>query len=200
MNGKNVQDFVVSGATLSGLTRERSFVRTPQHNNHQNKRRSLAFAANSIQHDKAKPAIEIYRPPSKLNLSISSLFVILLNGIDFSSKSYFQDIRSDGASLQNKLNVNAPEFTVSREHAQNTQPLGIFSPNAQFLQHSKSSGNIQQQMQLAAARRHAVQMANLSSPQAILVSHPLQLQQLNMGITNSSSHEVHMNVGHLLYI
>lgn len=69
-NGKNVQDFVVGGAA-SGLTRERSFVRTPQ----QNKRRSLAFnhqPVNSMQHDiaqqlRSKPAIEIYRPPSILN-------------------------------------------------------------------------------------------------------------------------------------
>lgn len=62
LNGKNVHD----SASSSGLTRERSFVRTPQQN-HQNKRRSLAFSSNAMQHDKAKPAIEIYRPPSKLN-------------------------------------------------------------------------------------------------------------------------------------
>lgn len=114
------------------------------------------------------------------------------------------DIRSDGFSSQNKLNVNAPEFTVMNRDAQHTQPLGFFSPNTQFLQHSKSSNNIQQQIQLAAARRQAVQMANLSASQAILVSHPLRLQQLGMGISvpQPSSHavnsisEVHVNVSH----
>lgn len=63
LNGRNVTDGIVGGAASSGITRERSFVRTPQYS-HQNKRRSLAFP-NSMQHDKSKPAIEIYRPPSK---------------------------------------------------------------------------------------------------------------------------------------
>lgn len=86
-NGKNVQDFVVGGAS-SGLTRERSFVRAPQQI-HQNKRRSLAFnhqSVNSMQHDiqqqqqqlRSKPAIEIYRPPSKLNCKILSCFEFVL--------------------------------------------------------------------------------------------------------------------------
>lgn len=52
------------GATSSGLTRERSFVRTPQ----PNKRRSLAseFIVDTLQNQqfRSKPAIEIYRPPS----------------------------------------------------------------------------------------------------------------------------------------
>lgn len=90
------------------------------------------------------------------------------------------DIRSDGISLQNKLNVNAPEFTVNRDisEAQNT-PVGFFSsPNAQFLQHSKSSGNIQHQIQLAVARHHAEQMANINPSRTILVSHPVHIQQL----------------------
>lgn len=64
LNSRNVTDGIVGGPASSGITRERSFVRTPQ-NSHQNKRRSLAFPANSMQHDKSKPAIEIYRPPSK---------------------------------------------------------------------------------------------------------------------------------------
>lgn len=84
-NGKNVQDFVVGGTT-SGLTRERSFIRVPQQV-HQNKRRSLAFnhhSAISMQHDiqqqqqRLKPAIEIYRPPSKLNCKILSCFEFVL--------------------------------------------------------------------------------------------------------------------------
>lgn len=63
----------LSGSAGSGLQRERSFVRTPQ----ASKRRSLAFqsAANefvdTIQNQQlrgSKPAIEIYRPPSKILL------------------------------------------------------------------------------------------------------------------------------------
>lgn len=83
------------------------------------------------------------------------------------------DVRLDGGS--NKLNVNAPEFTINREQS-NVQSFSLFSgKNNQFLQHSKSSGNIQKQMQLAAARRHAVQMANMARP-SILVQNPLQTQ------------------------
>lgn len=51
---------MMSGATPSGLTRERSFVRTPQ----ANKRRSLAYTSETIDTMRTKPAIEIYRPPS----------------------------------------------------------------------------------------------------------------------------------------
>lgn len=174
-NGKIVQDCVAVGATSSGITRERSFIRTPQQS-HQNKRRSLALAAHSTQHDKAKPAIEIYRPPSKLNRTIPLQYVFVLN-VCF---DIFVDIRSDVGPTQNKLNIqlnaNAPEFTVNR----NEMPVGYFSPNAQYLHHSKSSGNIQQQMQIAAARRHAVQMANLSTPQW------LQLQQISHLQSSSS--------------
>lgn len=57
---------MVSNGATSGLTRERSFVRTPQQFQ-QNKRRSLAFNHQSAQQLRAKPAIEIYRPPSKMN-------------------------------------------------------------------------------------------------------------------------------------
>lgn len=57
----------LSGATPSGLTRERSFVRMSQA---ANKRRSLAFqpleTLDTLQNQqlRSKPAIEIYRPPS----------------------------------------------------------------------------------------------------------------------------------------
>lgn len=187
---KMANQMVSNGAT-SGLTRERSFIRTP----HQNKRRSLAFnqqSSNSIQHDvqqqqqqqqmRSKPAIEIYRPPSKLNRKAISCFELLVLIRCF---IIFIDIRSDGNSAQNKLNVNAPEFTVNRE-VQNTQPVGYFSsPNAQYLQHSKSSGNIQHQIQLAVARHHAEQMANINPPPPILVSHPIHLQQLGLGMAQS---------------
>lgn len=58
----------LSGATPSGLTRERSFVRMSQA---ANKRRSLAFQPMSSetlenQQLRSKPAIEIYRPPSNV--------------------------------------------------------------------------------------------------------------------------------------
>lgn len=93
-----------------------------------------------------------------------------------------KDVRSDGVSTINKLNVHAPEFTVNRD-ALNAQSMGMFSANNnQFLQHSKSSGSIQQQMQLAAARRHAVQMANLAGPR-VLVQHPLQIQSVGLRVS-----------------
>lgn len=56
----------------------------------------------------------------------------------------FADIRSDEFSMQNKLNVNAPEFTVNRD----VNTGEFFLPNSHFLQHSKSSGNIRQKFQL----------------------------------------------------
>lgn len=56
------------GATpVTSLTRERSFIRTPNQQKQQNKRRSIAF---NPQHEiqqhqlRIKPAIELYRPPS----------------------------------------------------------------------------------------------------------------------------------------
>lgn len=73
--------------------------------------------------------------------------------------------------------MHAPEFTLNRD-AQAQQGIGLYSANPQFLQHSKSSGNIQQQLQLAAARRHAVQMANLAASRTIFMQHPLHLQQI----------------------
>lgn len=60
----NLQEF--SGTTpVSSLTRERSFIRTPHQQKHQNKRRSLAFN-HQHEHLRIKPAIEIYRPPSEI--------------------------------------------------------------------------------------------------------------------------------------
>lgn len=75
------------GATSSGLTRERSFVRTPQ----PNKRRSLAIQstaneiADSIQNQqlRSKPAIEIYRPPSNDNEENSKIVTHFLNNFFF---------------------------------------------------------------------------------------------------------------------
>lgn len=66
------------------------------------------------------------------------------------------DIRTDGP-FQNKLNVNAPEFKFP-----------------QFIQHSKSSGNIQQQIQ------------------PILFPHPFDM--LNAKVSAPSSERVQTNV------
>lgn len=64
--------------------------------------------------------------------------------------------------------MNAPEFKLKLQYE---QPMNF----PQFLQHSKSSGNIQQQIQLAAAaRRNVVQMTTLHSNQPILISYPLE--------------------------
>lgn len=81
-NGKNVRDYTVGAS--GGLTRERSFVRNnTNQQNHQNKRRSLAFNQQStnITHQqyqdlqqqqlRAKPAMEIYRPPSNLQFNFN---------------------------------------------------------------------------------------------------------------------------------
>lgn len=83
-----------------------------------------------------------------------------------------------------------------------TQTSGSFSRNAQLIQHSKSSGNIHHQIQLTAARRHAIQLTNLSSPQPILVSYPMQ--QFNLGVPhfpmgNSTPNGVEMIVSILHY-
>lgn len=78
--GKNVQqqEYAASGTTSSGITRERSFVRSNSqqnhnfhhHHHHQNKRRSLAFNHDIQQQLRVKPAIEIYRPPSMCDVQI----------------------------------------------------------------------------------------------------------------------------------
>lgn len=56
----------------SGISRERSFVRATHQNAFQNanKRRSLALQQHQSQQQqmRTKPALEIYRPPSKLFL------------------------------------------------------------------------------------------------------------------------------------
>lgn len=147
----------ISNTTGLGLTRERSFVRTQQ----ANKRRSLANEiVDTIQNQqlRTKPAIEIYRPPS-INAKINE--TLYYDEFYLNLNSYRSiDIRSDG-----KLNVNAPEFKL-----QCGQPFNF----PQFIQHSKSSGNIQQQIQLAvAARRHVIQMANSSSNQ--IFSNPYEV-------------------------
>lgn len=83
-NGKN------TAANSSGLSRERSFVRNTNQQNHQNKRRSFAFNQ-QYQHElqqqqlRAKPAMEIYRPPSKSIEYILKKYTFFLNSLIFSS-------------------------------------------------------------------------------------------------------------------
>ncbi|XP_037038768.1 uncharacterized protein LOC119076221 isoform X2 [Bradysia coprophila] len=158
--GFKMHDFS-NGFGSQGIQRERSFVRINNNSNNQqnnaNKRRSLVFQ----QQMRGKPALEIYRPPS-----------------------FYSDVRLDGP--QNKLNVHAQEFTMGREQLQNSRSsIAIYpSHNSALLQHSKSSGNMQQQLQMAAAR-HAVQMAanmNAGGPRTIMVSHPLQLSPIGVAM------------------
>lgn len=106
--------------------------------------------------------------------------------LNFSSEFLFQtiDIRSDG-SFQNKLNVNAPEFKLKYD-----EPITF----PQFIQHSKSSGNIQQQIQLAAARRHATQMLNATSNQPIMFSHPFDVLNAKADERTPLSDRVQTNV------
>lgn len=96
-------------------------------------------------------------------------------------EGFFADVRLDSAA-QNKLNVHAQEFSMN----QNARAMGFFPQSNGPLLHSKSGANMQQQIQELAARRHAVHMANLAantSPRAIIVSHPMQMRQLSMGMT-----------------
>lgn len=80
------------------------------------------------------------------------------------------------------------------DHLQNSRSSIAVFPTHQshhspaMLQHSKSSGNMQQQLQLSAARQHAVQMANISNGQrAILMSHPMALGPIGVGVAMQSS-------------
>lgn len=62
--GFKMHDFS-NGFGSQGIQRERSFVRINNNNNQQNnanKRRSLVFQQQQM---RGKPALEIYRPPSK---------------------------------------------------------------------------------------------------------------------------------------
>lgn len=73
---------------------------------------------------------------------------------------------------------------MSREMPHSRSSLGFFPTNAHLLHHSKSSGNMQQQIQQLAARQ--LHMANLAQQRAILVSHPLQMGQLGVGVSIAS--------------
>ena len=80
----------------------------------------------------------------------------------------------------------------SNDHLQNSRSsMAIYQSHGHgpgILQHSKSSGNMQQQLLQSAARQHAVQMANLGAgPRTILVSHPMQIGHVGVGVAMQSS-------------
>lgn len=98
---------------------------------------------------------------------------------------------------QNKLNVHAQEFTMNRQELQNRNSIGLY-PTGNILQHSKSNTNMQQQQQQMLSRHHAhalQQMANNMNagggggggPRPILVSHPMQIGHLGMGMAVQTS-------------
>uniref|UniRef100_A0A1L8DRX8 Putative mif4g domain-containing protein n=1 Tax=Nyssomyia neivai TaxID=330878 RepID=A0A1L8DRX8_9DIPT len=131
-----------------GIIRERSFVRTPNHQQQMKRRSLMQIQPHQQQQMRMKPALEIYRPPNH---------------------------RIDGLP-QNKLNVHAQEFTMNRS------AVNMFAPQGNNLQHSKSSGNMQQQ-QFGARPHPQMTLNNLTGHRtAILLSHPLQMGQLGMGI------------------
>ncbi|XP_055644902.1 uncharacterized protein LOC129780549 isoform X2 [Toxorhynchites rutilus septentrionalis] len=159
-----------------GISRERSFIRTPSQQN-ANKRRSLAFSQSQAmqhaqqqqqQHMRGKPPMEIYRPPN---------------------------VRLDGLPNQNnKLNVHAPEFQVNmlndnRIPLQSARSLNIYSSS---LQHSKSNASMPLNLH---SRAHQLQLGNIGSPQRgpiMMSNHPMQhvgvqLQSSHMPLVNSPS-------------
>lgn len=106
-----------------------------------------------------------------------------MRSIRIIEEGFFADVRVDSAA-QNKLNVHAQEFSMN----QNGCAMGFFPQSNGPLLHSKSGSNMQQQIQQLAVRRHAMQMANLATPsRTILVTHPMQMHQLNMGISVPNS-------------
>lgn len=97
--GLKMHDFS-NGFGSQGIQRERSFVRMNNNNNQQNnanKRRSLVFQ----QQMRGKPALEIYRPPSKLKKKTFLHFCMII----LIEEGFYSDVRLDGP--QNKLNVHA---------------------------------------------------------------------------------------------
>lgn len=101
----------------------------------------------------------------------------------------FSDVRLD-PNHPNKLNVHAQEFQMSRELLNSRSSLGFFPSNAALLQHSKSSGNMHQQLQqLAAARQHGLQVVNVAGAGGTrpMLVQSLQLGQLGVGMPVISS-------------
>lgn len=164
---------VMNHVTPAGISRERSFVRVSNPQAHQNisKRRSLGFQQHQ-QQVRMKPPLEIYRPPN-IRLDIP----------------------------QNKLNVHAQEFTMNMQRGMELQnsrsSTHLFNPPGSMnsLQHSKSSGNMQQQFQIAQQNRQIIHQ--LQQQQRMMLhsgTHPLQMgagltlhQTSHMPLVNSPS-------------
>lgn len=128
---------------------------------------------------------------------------------------FFADVRVDGP--QNKLNVHAQEFQMGRsgDHLQSSRSSIAIFPSQNhhvpgILQHSKSSGNMQHlQYTAAAARQHAVQMANMNngsgggSGRQMMMAHPMQLGPIGAGVPMQSSQMPLVNSpssGNLLHV
>lgn len=130
---------------------------------------------------------------------------------------FFADVRVDGP--QNKLNVHAQEFQMGRsgtvgDHLQGSRSSIAIFPSQNhhvpgILQHSKSSGNMQHlQYTAAAARQHAVQMANLNNGSAVgggsgrpMMAHPMQLGPISVSMQSSQMPLVNSpSSGNLLHV
>lgn len=92
--------------------------------------------------------------------------------------------------------MNAPEFTVNRD----MQNLCFFPQNTQILHHSKSSGNIQQQMQLAAIKNQMADQSRILAPQTILVTQPVKKSGPNVHHAPSGRQQISVNNFHLLIL
>lgn len=130
---------------------------------------------------------------------------------------FFADVRVDGP--QNKLNVHAQEFQMGRsgtvgDHLQSSRSSIAIFPSQNhhvpgILQHSKSSGNMQHlQYTVAAARQHAVQMANMNNGTAgggnngrPMMTHPMQLGPIGVSMQSSQMPLVNSpSSGNLLHV
>lgn len=163
---KKSPDAQIINVAPGNMSRERSFVRATNHQN-LNKRRSLAFnqQSNLQQHQnqiRGKPALEIYRPP--------------------------------------KLNYNL-------QHTSSSSSVIFPTQSGHLLQQSKSNTNIQQIQHLTAAvsgrhnnihhhhhHHHQHQITGTggnsnvgSSHRTILVTHPMQIGQMGVGVAMQSS-------------
>lgn len=126
-----IQDFpnMMNHVTPAGISRERSFIRSSNPQGHHqvlNKRRSMGFQQQQ-QQIRMKPALEIYRPPSRKLYFAKILF-------SWKGFSLLSDIRFD--MPQNKLNVHAQEFNM------NLQQRGMELQNSRCaLVHMQSYSN-----------------------------------------------------------
>lgn len=77
-----------------------------------------------------------------------------------------------------------PKLNYNLQHTSSSSI--IFPAAGNLLQTSKSNTNIQQ-MHLANRHGHGVQLGNMGSHRAILVSHPMQISQMGVGVALQSS-------------